>query len=262
MIAIFSHALLCHPFSQGSKRRLRPHHLKSPGSLWGVFQKMGKNDSKQGPLKAYWDWAPKSLKMVTAAMKLKDTCFLEGNLDKHRWYIKKERHHFADKGQYSQNYGFSSSHIWIWELNHKEVWVLKNWCFFIVVLEKTLESPLGFKEIKLFNPKGNQHWIFIGRAEAESETLILWSPDPERWLMDKDWWQNRDRESMRWLDSTTDSVHMILSKLWEIVEDKESCCAVVHGIAKSWTALSNWSTILLLCIYVESIYRAKIEKQI
>ena len=151
--------------------------------------KMWEEWFQTGSFKAYWDWAPKSLKMVTAAMKLKDTCFLEGKLDKHGWYVKKQRHHFADKGQYSQNYGFSSSHVWMWELDCEESWVPKNWCFWTVVLEKTLESPLGFKEIKLFNPKGNQHWIFIGRAEAESETLILCSPDPESWLVDKDWWQ-------------------------------------------------------------------------
>ena len=85
---------------------------------------------------------------------------------------------------HSQSHGFSSSHVWIWELDHKEDWVLKNWCFLIVVLEKTLESPLDSKEIKPVNPKGNQSWIFIGRTEAEA--LILWPPAGKSWLIGKD----------------------------------------------------------------------------
>ena len=89
----------------------------------------------------------------------------------------KNRHHFADKGLYSQSYGFSSSHVWMWELGHKEYWALKNWCIWTVVLEKTLESPLDCKEIKPVNPKWNQPWICIGRTDAEAETSILWPPD-------------------------------------------------------------------------------------
>ena len=100
-----------------------------------------------------FSWAPKSLQMVTSAMKLKDACFLE-SYDKPRQYIKKQRHSFADKSPYSQSYGFSSSHVWMWELNHKESWALKNWCFWTVVLEKTLESPLDCKEIQPVHPKG------------------------------------------------------------------------------------------------------------
>ena len=94
--------------------------------------------------------------MVTAAMKLKDACFLEENYDQPRQHIKKQRHYFADKGPYRQSYGFSSSHVWMWELDHKESWALKNWCFWTVVLEKTLESPLDCREIKPVNPKGKQ----------------------------------------------------------------------------------------------------------
>ena len=103
--------------------------------------------------------APKSLQMVTAAMKLKDACPWKKIYDKPRQCIKKQRHHFAKKGPCSQSYGFSRSHEWIWELDHKEGWTLKNWRFWTVVLEKTLESPLDCKEIKLVNPKGNQPWI-------------------------------------------------------------------------------------------------------
>ena len=97
--------------------------------------------------------------------------------DKTRQHIKKQRHYFANKGPYSQRYGFSSSHVWMWELEHKESWALKNWCFWTVVLEKTLQSPLDCKEIQLVNPKGNQSWIFVERTDAEAETPILWPPD-------------------------------------------------------------------------------------
>ena len=105
--------------------------------------------------------------------------------DKPRQHIKKQRHHFANKGLYSQSYGFSSSHVWMRELDHKKGWVLKNWCFW-TVLEKTLESPLDCREIKPVNPKGNRSWIFIGRTDAEAETLILWPPDAKNWLIGKD----------------------------------------------------------------------------
>ena len=93
---------------------------------------------------------------------------------------------FANKGLSSQSYGFFSSHVWMWESDHKESWMPKNWCFWTVVLEKTLESPLHCKEIKPVNPKGNQSWIFIGRTEAEPETPILWPPDEKSWLIRKD----------------------------------------------------------------------------
>ena len=93
---------------------------------------------------------------------------------------------FASKGPSSQGYGFSSTHVWMWELDYKEIWMLKNWCFWTVVLEKTLESPLDCKEIKSINPKGSQFWIFIGRADAEAETPILWPPVVNNWLTWKD----------------------------------------------------------------------------
>ena len=106
--------------------------------------------------------------------------------DKPRQHIKKQRHYFADKGPSSQSYGFSSSHVWMWELDHNESWASKNWCFWTVVLEKTLESPLDCKEIQLVHPKGDQSWIFIGRTDAEAETPILWPPDVKNWLTGKD----------------------------------------------------------------------------
>ena len=106
--------------------------------------------------------------------------------DKHRQHIKKQRHHFANKGPDSKSYGFSSSHVWIWELDHKEDWMWKNWCFKIVVLGKTLESPLDCKKIRLVNTKGNQPWIFIGRTDAEAEAPRHWPPDANSWLTGND----------------------------------------------------------------------------
>ena len=121
-------------------------------------------------------------------MKLKDTCSWKKGYDQPRQHIKKQRHYFANKGVSSQSNGFSSSHVWMWELDHKESWALKNWCFWTVVLEKTLESPLDSMEIKPVNPKGNQSWIFIGRTDAEAETPILWPPDSKNWLIEKKPW--------------------------------------------------------------------------
>ena len=111
-------------------------------------------------------WTPKSLKMVTEAMKLKDACSLEEKLWPSRQHIKKERHYFADKGSSSQSYGFSSSHVWMWELDHKEGWMPKNWCFWNTVLEKTLEGLLESKETNPINPKGN-------KSEYSLEALML-----------------------------------------------------------------------------------------
>ena len=91
--------------------------------------------------------------------------------------FKKQRHYFTNKGVSSQSYGFSSSHVWMWKLDYKESWALRIWCFWTVVLEKTLESPLDYKESKPIHPKGNQPWIFIGRTDAEAEAPVLWSPD-------------------------------------------------------------------------------------
>ena len=131
---------------------------------------------------------------MTAAMKLKDACPWKKSYDKPRQHIKKQRYHFADKGLSSQSFGFSSSHVWMWELNHKEGWVVKNWCFWIVVLKKTLQSPLDSKEIKPVNPKGNQPWIFTGRtdADAEAKALILWSPYKKSRLIGKDTHAGKD----------------------------------------------------------------------
>ena len=106
--------------------------------------------------------------------------------DQPRQHIEKQRHYLVDKGPSSQGYGFSSSHVWMWESDYKESLVQKNWCFWTVVLEKTLESLLGCKEIQSVHPKGDQYWVFIGRTHAEAETPILWPPDVKNWLTWKD----------------------------------------------------------------------------
>ena len=119
-------------------------------------------------------------------MKLNTLAPWKESYDQPRKHIKKQKHYFANKGSSSQSYGFSSGHVWMWELDCKESWTLKNWCFWTVVLEKTLESPLDSKEIQPVHPKGDQSWVFIGRTDAEADTLILWSPVVKNWLIGKD----------------------------------------------------------------------------
>ena len=158
---------------------------------------------------------------------------------------------FSDKGPYSQSYGFSSSYVWMWDLDHKEGWALKNWCFQIVVLEKTLDSPLDCKEIKPINPKENQSWIFIGKTDAEAAATGLWPLDVKSQLIGKDSnagkIEGRRRKGlrMRWLDGIPDSMDILsvhwlsLSKLQEIVKDREAWLVAVQWVSKSQTWLCD-----------------------
>ena len=159
-------------------------------------------------------------------------------MTKPRQSIKKQRHHFADKGHYSHSYGFSSSHVWMWELEGKEGWAPKNWCLWTVVLEKTLKSPLDRKEIKPVNPKINQPGIsleelmlklqhfghLMQRIDLLEKTLMLGKIEGRR---------RRGRPVMRWLDGITNSMDMNLSGVREIVEDTGPWSAAVHWVAKS-----------------------------
>ena len=176
---------------------------------------------------------------------IKRYLFLGRKTDKHKQHIKKQRHYFSNKGPCSQSYSFSSSYVWTWELDHQESWVPKNWCFWTVVLEKTLESPLDSKEIKAVKSKGDQSWIFIRRTDAEVEAPVLWPSDMKNWLTGKDsdagkdWRQEEkgmtENEMVGWH-------HWLDGHEFEqgpgIGDGQGSLHAAVHGVAKSWTRLS------------------------
>ena len=164
--------------------------------------------------------------------------------------MKKQRHYFANKDLCHQSYDFYSSYVGMWELEYKESWALKNWCFWTVVLEKTLESPLDCKEIQPVNPKGNQSWILIVKTDAEADTPILYPPDSfQKTLMLglTEVRRRRGRQWMRRLDGITESRDMNFSKLQGLVMDSGAWCTAVHWVTKSWTRLSNWTELNKLC---------------
>ena len=196
-----------------------------------------------------FSWAPKSPQMVNCSHEIKILAPWKKSNDQPRQHIKKLRHYFASKGLCCQSYGFSSSYVWMWELDYKESWAVKNWCFWTLILGKTLENSLDCK-IKPDNSKysGNQSWIFIGRIDAEAEAPILWPPDAKNWLIGKgpdagkDWRQEEkgmtEDEMVEWLQQLNEHE---LEQAPAVGDYQGAWRAAVHGVSKNRMWLSAWT---------------------
>ena len=205
----------------------------------------------------FWG-APESLHMVTAAMKLKDTYSLEEKLWATRQHIEKQRYLFANKGLSSQSCSFSSGHVWMWELDSEESWALKNWCFWTVVLEKTLESPLDCSELQPVHAKGNQSWIFIGRTEAEAETpvtLSTWCEEltqlkrPWFWERLKMGGEGDDRGWDGWMASPTQWTWVCVNSgsWWWTGRPRMLQSMGLRNVGLEWVTELNWTNSSKLC---------------
>ena len=191
--------------------------------------------------------------MVTQPWNQKTIASFQESYDKPRQCVEKQRHYSADKGPYSQGYGLPSGHIQLWDLDHKEGRMLKNWCLWTVVLEKILESPLDSKEIKPVNLQGDQPWYSLEglmlKLKLQCFGHLMWTDDSLEKSLILETIEGRRRtghQRMRWLDGITDAVNMNLGNVWEIVRDREAWSAAVHGVAKNWTWLGDWTTLSVL----------------
>ena len=198
-------------FSFQSQRKAMPKNAQSTAQLHWSHHFMGNRWGNSGNSDRLFLGLQNYCKWWLQPWNLKTFATWKKSYDQHRQHIKKQRHYFANKGPSSQSYGFFSSHVWMWELAYKERWVLKSWCFWTVVLEKTLESLLDYKEIQPVNPKGNQSWIFIGRTDVVAETPILWSPVVKNWLT----WKDPDAgKDWRWEEKGTTEDEMVGRHHW------------------------------------------------
>ena len=212
---------------------------EEPGTT--SWQTYGGKIGKRGRL---FSWTPKSLWMVTAAMTLKDVCSLEEKLWQTLAGVKKQRHHIAYKFPSCQSYGFSSSHLWMWELDHKEGWAPKNWCFQTVLLEKILNNPWTARRskqsiLKEINPGYSLEGLML-KLKLHYFGHLMWRINSleNTFLLEKiDSKSRRGQQRMRWLDGIIDSMNMNLSKLQDIVKEREVWCAAVHSVVNSWTQL-------------------------